>query len=303
LNKDILKKLCTAFGPVGRENAVADIIKAQLGNNGFAVKTDELGNIIATRGDAPYRVFVTHMDQPGWVVEHRDKKGILHLKSVPAKLNLGEGWAVDAAGNRYRVFVESELWRAESLVKDAGKMGTFLVPSPEFAESHDSYLATALGDRAGSAFLIEIAANTDNDQAVAFVFYTGRYLNFAGLTAPLDTLDIEQLYLVEPISCSEPGFITAEGAGMLMRSQRSIASSVWADEISSTASRIAIKLQAGFLADTASGADVLSRAGIPSLVLGVPVGYRSSRIERVAVSDCNDLVELLKAIASGKTGS
>lgn len=308
MNKEVLQELCRVFGPTGRESRVAEIVRAHLEGLNLEVYADALGNVIARKGDGPYTVFCTHLDQPGWVVEHRDKKGFLHLKSVPADEKLGEGWAVDEGGNRYRVFKESDgkSWRAESLVEGEGEMGTFLVPKAEFEESKGAYFATALADRVGAALLLDIAGKANKgNQAVTLVCYTGRHLKFTGLTAALEDLDIERLYLIEALPCDEgnEGYSLGEGPVILLRTQHSVAPSLWVDEVAKIASDIGIKLQKGLVSDGESAADTLARTGIQAITLGMGVRYSGSRIERVEGSDCEALSKLLQGLAKGKVRS
>lgn len=297
MKKAILEELCRAFGPTGREKAVAGIITAHLENCGLDTQQDALGNVVARRGEEPYCVFCTHLDQPGWMVEHKDKEGVLHLKAVGPSAELGEGLGVDDEGRRYRIFTEkdSKSFRAESLVEDAGQMGTFIVPHADFELSLDAYFGTALGDRLGVAVLLDVAASASADQSIAFLFYRNRYLGSAGITATLGTLKMQRLYILEPLACDrkEAGFSQGKGPGVLLRTRRSVAPSLWVDEVTNKASGAGIKLQKGLLTEGMSTADVLSREGIACLVLGVSFRYSHSRIERVAASDCDDLQKLL----------
>jgi len=299
----ILQELCASFGPTGRESSVAGIVKTHLEGTNLEVTADALGNVIAHMGDGPYRVFCTHLDQPGWVVEHRDKKGFLHLRPLPSDAELGAGWAVDEEAGLYRVFREPEdkSWRAGSLIEGKGEMDTFLVPKGEFEESRNAFFATALADRAGAALLIDMAQNIGGDQSAALIFYTGRHLGFAGLPAALETFDIERFYLVEALPCDKgnEGYSSGDGPVVLLRTQRSVAPASWIEEVFHLAEESQLKLQKGVLADTSSAADSLSRRGIPSLVLGVPLHYHSSRIERMAIADYEAAARLLESLPRG----
>jgi putative aminopeptidase FrvX len=307
LNKVILEELCRAFGPTGRETAVAEIVNAHLGNCGFDVHLDALGNVVARRGEEPYRVFCTHLDQPGWVVEHKDKEEVLHLKTIPSGAKLGEGWGVDDQGRHYRIFADADgkSFRAEPLVEDAGRIGMFLVPCADFECSADAYFGTALGDRLPVAALLDTAASASADRSVAFVFYRNRYLGSAGITATLGALKIERLYILEAFACDteEAGFSQGKGPGVFLRTQHSVAPPLWIDEVAVTASGMGIEFEKGLLIKSWSTADVLSREGIPCLVVGIPIRYPHSRIERAAASDCCALEELLGGLVTRKEDS
>lgn len=303
MKNEILEELCRAFGPTGRESRVAGILKAHLAGWNLEIRTDALGNVIARRGDGPWQVFCTHLDQQGWVPEHKDKKGILHIKPVPSDTKLGQGWAVDEEGNLYRVFCKSEQksWRAESLVEGNGEMGTFLAPAVEFDASDEAFFATALSDRVGAALLADTAKAIDPDQSVVLVFYTGRHLGFAGLPAALEGLDIERLYLVETLPCDKPDESYSPGRGpvLVLRTRRSIPPEDWVARVEEHSQGLGIKLQKGLGLDLSTAADVLARRGIPSLVLGLPLRYHSSRIERMAAADYEASVRLVGDLLRG----
>jgi putative aminopeptidase FrvX len=303
VKNEILQELCAAFGPTGRESRVREIVMAHLEGLNLEVYADALGNVIVRKGDGPYPVFCTHLDQPGWVVEHRDKKGFLHLRPLPSDAELGAGWAVDEEAGLYRVFrgPEDKSWRAESLIEGKGEMDTFLVPKGEFEESRNAFFATALADRAGPALLIDMAQNMGGDQSAALIFYTGRHLGFAGLPAALETFDIERFYLVEALPCDKgnEGYSSGDGPVVLLRTQRSVAPAEWVEEVEKRAQELDVKLQKGLGSDFPSAADVLGRRGIPSLVLGVPLHYHSSRIERMAIADYETAARLLENLLRG----
>jgi len=292
---DVLKELCGTFGPAGRESLVAERLKAEVKKTGMDVETDALGNVVARKGSGPYRVFCTHIDQPCWVAEHRDAKGILHLKSVPADSRLGEGWAVDGEGRRCRVFGGGKDMRAEPL-EDGVEVGTFLVPPGEFVSTQRSVFGSALSARLGAALLVELGALIQaGEGSVALVFYVGRHLDFMGLGAALESLDAERLYVIEPLPSAEGegGCSSGDGAVALLQTKHSIAPSVWVDEVSGLGK---VKLVLGHVP---SAADALAKAGMPSLVLGVGIRYFGSRIEGMMRSDYDGLSRLLAGLVKG----
>ena len=44
-----LKKLCTAYGPTGRENEISDVIKEMIEPYADEIKSDTMGNLIALK--------------------------------------------------------------------------------------------------------------------------------------------------------------------------------------------------------------------------------------------------------------
>ncbi|MBD3286221.1 hypothetical protein GF359_06770 [candidate division WOR-3 bacterium] len=290
-----------AFGPTGREKSVAAIVAKRAKESGMQVEVDALGNVIALGGpEGPRYVFCAHMDQPGWMVEHMDQKGILHLKPLPAGNKLGQGWGIDENTDIYRISSndDGKKQEAESLGKGYAGMGTYIVPKPEFEYSSEAVFASALSDRLPAAVLLEAANGIDFSHPVAFCFYTGRYIKAAGLLAALDGLDIERCYTLEVLKSS--GDINAGmGTVILLRSRQSIAPHSWERELAGFTENLGVKLQKAVRPENFSAADVLSRSGLPSLVLGIALDYNGTRIEKACISDFDDLKELVKTLSSG----
>lgn len=84
LNVDLLKRLCEAHGVSGREDAVRDLVRAELAPLVDELRVDALGNLIGTRrGNGGPRVLVAgHLDEIGFLVKHVDDDGFLRLHPV-----------------------------------------------------------------------------------------------------------------------------------------------------------------------------------------------------------------------------
>lgn len=305
MKEDILRELCEAWAPVGRTSGLGELVWPRLTESGYHVQQDALGNIIARRGEGAAYVFAVHMDQQCWVVEHRDKKGVLFLRPVPQDSRLGEGWALDKEGRRYRIFSDDagKVMRAEAVMDELTDTGVFLVPEPVFASSGSKVFSSALGDRLGTALLLELAGDlVPPVRSVVFLFYTGRHLGYSGLLAGLGGVEIERLYFLDTFACGKdtPGLEPGNGAVLMLRTQRSIPVQQWVDEMEAVAETQGVKLQKGFLTDVSCGGDIVSPRGIPSLVLGVCLGYHGSRIERLVSTDYEGLKKCLEALIQGE---
>jgi endoglucanase len=86
INKELLKKLCLAFGPSGNEDEVRDIIIEEIKNKADDYYVDKVGNIIAFKKGAKTpekkRLFAAHMDEVGFMVTSVDGEGYLKVKAV-----------------------------------------------------------------------------------------------------------------------------------------------------------------------------------------------------------------------------
>lgn len=80
MNIDLLKKLCDTPGLPGEEDKVKDIFLKEIKKYTSDIKIDVLGNVIAhIPGKGPKMVLDAHMDEVGFMINHIDEKGFIHL--------------------------------------------------------------------------------------------------------------------------------------------------------------------------------------------------------------------------------
>ena len=86
INKELLKKLCLAFGPSGNEDDVRDIIIEEIKNKADDYYVDKVGNVIAFKKGKKTpdkkRLFAAHMDEVGFMVTSVDGDGYLKVRAV-----------------------------------------------------------------------------------------------------------------------------------------------------------------------------------------------------------------------------
>lgn len=85
----LIERLCAAFGPSGREEAVAQLIKEQIKDICHSVHTDRMGNLIAVMkfGDvnakSRKRIMISaHMDEVGFMINEIKSNGYLGFDTV-----------------------------------------------------------------------------------------------------------------------------------------------------------------------------------------------------------------------------
>ena len=82
---DLLRRLSEAPGIPGREDAVRDVIRGELGALAERSRVDAMGNLIVDAGGpdgAPVVMISAHMDEIGFVVSHIDERGFLRLQNL-----------------------------------------------------------------------------------------------------------------------------------------------------------------------------------------------------------------------------
>ena len=86
INKNLLKKLCLAFGPSGNEDEVREIITNEIKDFADEYYTDKVGNLIAfkkgKKTPEKKRLFAAHMDEVGFMITSVGDDGCLKFKTL-----------------------------------------------------------------------------------------------------------------------------------------------------------------------------------------------------------------------------
>ncbi len=83
MKMDLLERLCRAPGVSGFEDAVVDVMKAELKKSCDEVGVDNFGNLIGRRGSGPKKIMIAaHMDEVGLMVKHITNEGFIYFVKV-----------------------------------------------------------------------------------------------------------------------------------------------------------------------------------------------------------------------------
>jgi len=78
--KNLLEKLSNAHGISGHEKEVRNILEEEIKDYVDEIKTDKLGNLIATKnGEGPSVMIAAHMDEIGFMVKYVDDNGFIYF--------------------------------------------------------------------------------------------------------------------------------------------------------------------------------------------------------------------------------
>ncbi|NPV62439.1 MAG: M42 family metallopeptidase [Methanotrichaceae archaeon] len=81
--KSLLERLSNAHGISGREESVLEMVQKEIGPYVDEVKTDCIGNLIATKKGDSFSVMIeAHADEIGLMVKHIDEKGFLRFIKI-----------------------------------------------------------------------------------------------------------------------------------------------------------------------------------------------------------------------------
>ena len=79
----LLKKLSETYGPSGREEQIARVIRDEVKDYVDEVYTDNMGNLYAVKKGSGAKIMIAaHMDEIGVIVTFIDEKGFLRFSNV-----------------------------------------------------------------------------------------------------------------------------------------------------------------------------------------------------------------------------
>ncbi len=183
--KELIRKLCDVYGPVGRENAIRDLIRQEIAGVVDEMRVDAMGNLIAVKrptqsGAQPGKriMLAAHMDEIGVMVSHVDEKGFLRFASVGGVLvnallgvqALFEDGTRGVFGSEGEMIVRNKP-DMRKLFLDVGALskeelsigvGDQAVFRTEFVDQGKRMLAPNFDDRIGCAVLVQVLREIQN---------------------------------------------------------------------------------------------------------------------------------------------
>jgi len=322
--KSLIRKLTEAYGPSGHEEAIRDIIRAEVEPLADQVRVDTLGNLIATKkgkGEGKRIMLAAHMDEIGLIVSYVDEKGFLRAQPiggidpmtlVGGRVQFADGaLGVVAAENRQTFRKEPDLAKvyidigATSYDQAKGRLGDAVGFVRPFVDMGDRLTAKAFDDRIGCAILIMVLRQLkDSPHEVHFVFTVQEEVGLRGARTSAYDLEPEIGIAVDITIAAD----TPEAAKMAMKlgggpcikvkDSRMLAHPGVKKLLIDTAEAGSIPYQLEVLASggTDAGAIQLSRSGVPAGTVSIATRYAHTPSEMIDVSDVENTVKLLLAL-------
>ncbi|MCD6562856.1 MAG: M42 family metallopeptidase [Thermoproteales archaeon] len=315
---DILSKLSDALGPSGFEDRVRDIIIKEIKNYADKIKIDNLGNLVAIKGEGKPRIMLdAHMDEIGFIVKYINEKGFIkvaalggiNILNVIGKevILLGKNGDVhgilgsipphllkksDSAKNLPTIedlFIDIGAKNKEDVVRYGIEEGTPSTFVPSFKENDDYVFGKAFDDRVGCAILVELVKNIEvSNGTIFFVFSVQEEVGLRGATIASNWIKPDLALALEgTIAADIPGmpeekYVTLLGNGPAIRIMDAsmIANRKLVSFIRSIAEakRIPYQLQLSPYSGTDAGRIQFAGEGVPATVVSVPSRYIHSPI-------------------------
>ncbi len=180
MNIKLLKILCDTPGMPGAEDRVKDIVRKEFAKLSNTIEEDPLGNIIAhIPGKGPRLVLDAHTDEVGFMVNHIDQRGFLHLiplGGIDSRVFYGQrliiwgkkpmvGMVAAIPPHISKTSNNKEAPEVEDCVVDLGlkaenihdlvSIGDVVSYNTSFEETEDSIISKAIDDRVGLFVIIE----------------------------------------------------------------------------------------------------------------------------------------------------
>jgi putative aminopeptidase FrvX len=188
--KELIQKLTETYGPSGHEEAIREVIRAEVQALADEIQVDTLGNLIAAKkgqGGGKKIMLSAHMDEIGVMISYVDEKGFLRVQPIGGlDLSTLAGGRIQFADGAIGVLApeKRDEYRKEpdlaKLYVDVGatsrdeakdRLGQAAVFLRPFADLGQRIVAKAFDDRIGCAVLIEVLRRLDETpHEVYFVF-------------------------------------------------------------------------------------------------------------------------------------
>lgn len=320
LDYNLLAELSQAFAPSGNEQKVAEIITAAVKGHAQSIVTDTMGNLIVRKeGQGKKIMVVCHMDEVGIIVTHINENGFLYYASVGGlkgsdliskRVKFSNG-TVGVINKEKDESVEKKTERLyidigaanEQEAKESVNVGDMAVLTGEFLETGNIIISKAMDNRVGCFIAIEVLKTIVSPDDLHFVFSAQEEVGARGAkTAAYASGSDLALVIDTTFSYDTPKVQnrTSLNQGVAVKvMDRSIVVSPtiknWISEVAA-ANNIPYQWEIITSGGTDSGPIHLTKGGILTGGLAIPVRYLHSGNEMVAKKDIQACIDLLAAL-------
>ena len=331
--KQLLQKLTETFSPSGYEDAIREVILAEIRPLADEVRVDALGNIIACKGTIGTngkRVMVAaHMDEIGLIATHIDENGFVRFAtigiSVPRYLLGGRVRFVSGAQGivgSEKPDKLNEISPADKLFIDVGatskmgcpvKVGDVAALDRPFVDLGVRLVAKSLDNRAGVAVAIETLRRLGRrpervegpgPNEIYFVFTAQEEVGMRGATVSAYGVDPEVGLAIDVTPAGDtPNSIRRDialgkGPAIKVKDSQMLADPKVVAWMERVALKVKIPTQREVLTNGSTDARAiqLTRSGVPTGGLVIPCRYIHSPSEMMDYGDVENAVVLLTAM-------
>ncbi len=317
----LLEKLVKAFGVPGFEDEIRAIVKEHMEKYADEVHVDMLGNVIGVKHGGERKVMIAaHMDQIGFMVRGITEDGYLvispmggvnpiTLRSRIVRIRGKDGFVYGVIGEKpphiekkaekkeikdLRVDIGVESRKEAEQLAPIGSVGSFV---PNYLEMGNRIVATALDDRAGIYTLLKTMENVESDATLYFVATVQEEVGLRGARISGFRLNPDIGIAIDVTHAKMPGIGSEEMPVVLGKGPTIGVGPTAHPKLVQhfTDTELPFQIEPN---PSRSGTDAdiiqLSREGVATLVLSIPLRYMHSSVEMIDKRDLENTVNIIK---------
>jgi putative aminopeptidase FrvX len=326
---ELVKKLCNAYGPAGREDRVRDIIKKEIKNHCQHIEIDRLGNLIArvspeSRKNASDRIMLcAHMDEIGLIVTHIDERGFCRFTSVggifPQRILyervIFENDVIGIIGVETKpdtpkpprmdnMFIDIGVHSKEEALEKV-QIGDIASFYQETQIIHNRLIGKALDDRLGCYCLIQVMKSIKKPSGdLYFVFTVQEEVGCRGAKTgafsigPKYALAVDLTITGDTPGCPKMEIALGKGVAVKIKDHAFIAHPKIKDTLIDYAKAAKVPFQLEILEGGTTDASVIQlvKEGVQSGVVSIPGRYVHSINEMCDLADVEGAIKVLTRV-------
>ena len=323
--KTLIKQLVETWGPSGREEAVRQLVQAEIEDHVDSMTISPMGSLhaIVNPGGGTKLMLAAHMDEIGIIISHIDREGFTRFHTlggvnletcVGHRVRFEDGTmaviGVEQRSERKKpprledLYLDFGVSSAQDCPVKVGDMGAF---DRSFLALGDRLVAKSMDDRIGVAILIETLQQMKRPRhEVQFAFTVQEEVGLRGAGPAAFGLDPDLAIAVDVTRTGDTprgvkmAVALGGGPAIKVRDKRMISDPRIVDLMVNRAEEAGIPHQFEVLqrGSTDAAAIQLTRAGVPAGCLSIPCRYIHTPSEMVDMNDVENAVLLLGEILS-----
>jgi endoglucanase len=329
----VLEKLSNASGISGFEDEARQVIKDEITPHVDSVSTDSMGNLFATKkgdNDRPKIMLAAHIDEVGLFVDFIESNGAVRFKKVGGidnrvllskRVYVGKDKKPGVIGTKpihlqkpdergKKVMESDDMFidvgaSSKEEAEKVAKIGDPVAFATKCVQSDNILRGKAFDDRAGCAVLVELLKK-DYPMTIHAVFTVQEELGLRGARIAAYAVNPDYAFALEGTPAGDvparpetrdvsPSTALGEGPAITIMDRSVISDKRLVKLLVDTAKQFNIPYQfkRTVSGGTDSGAIHLTREGVPSVTVAVPVRHIHSPVCIMNLSDFHNTVELM----------
>ena len=315
---ELLLKLMDVSGVSGNEESVRDLISKEIETHVDEISTDKLGNLIAVKkGKMPKVMLAAHMDEVGLMIKKIESNGNIKCTSIgeveanslvgkKVKINAKSNFIIGTIKSKKSkkksvkdIFIKTKFSRKE-LLKNNVEVGS-CISFENYSDIKKNLVeGRALDNRIGCFTLIELAKRLKKSKnEVYFVFTVQEEIGLYGAKTSAFEIQPDWAITVDVTEAkkeaSKSDVFIGNGPFITIKDADFMGNKCINNWIRGIAKEKKINLQYNVSdSETTDATNIsLSRGGIPSSVVGVPVENLHTAKGKASINDIKDLIEIL----------